>query len=268
MTQTISRLYSSRENAEAAAKELRENGFGDDEINVVAPADRQGTETEAAETPDDGIVASILRGGVPKAHAPAYAEGVHRGETLVSVRVPFGFAGQATGIMAKFSPTEADLPDHGYELPPHDDAAPLSSAFGWPVLSGNPAPLSSLLGWRTLSTRRPPAKPDQELVDDPAPLSKSIGMDVLSDNPAPLSARLGWRLLSDNPAPLSKRLGWRLLSDNPAPLSTSAGWPLLSDDPAPLSRRLGWRLLSNNPTPLSTRLGWRVLLNDRPPTAP
>jgi hypothetical protein len=249
MTQTISRLYGSRSNATAAVEALKSSGF--DTVHMV---------TEAGE----GAVAAA---GVPTAHAPVYAEGVARGETLVSVQAPFGFANAATEILDRHEPIRTDLPDHGYEPPPRDPAAPLSSAWGWPVLSSNPTPLSSFLHWPTLCMRRSPPKSDSALVDDPAPLSGKIGMQVLSDEPAPLSKRFGWRLLSDNPWPLSTRLGWSLLSKNPTPLSSRLGWRTLSDNPAPLSARLGWRVLSDNPTPLSTRFGWRVLSSDPEPAA-
>jgi hypothetical protein len=261
MTQTISRLYSSPDSAADAMAELRSGGFADDAIHLVAPVSHQPTD---AETPDDGIVASILAGGVPTAHAPTYADGIRRGETLVSVRAPFGFAKKAIEILTRFGPVETDLPDDGYEMPPRDPAAPLSSAWGWPVLSNNPTPLSSLLRLPTLCGRRSRPKPDHELIDDPAPFSKRIGMQVLLDNPAILSRRFGWRLLWDNPTPLSTRLGWPALSRERGPLSSQLGLKLLSDNPAPLSRFLGWRVLSDNPAPLSKRFGWRVLSSDPP----
>jgi hypothetical protein len=258
MTQTISRLYSSPASAAAAVEELKNGGFAEEAVRLVAPAPGDA---------DDGIVAAIVAGGVPTAHAPVYADGVRRGETLVSVRAPFGFAVTATEILDRHGPIPTGLPDDGYEPPVRDPAAPLSSAWGWPVLSNNPTPLSSFLHWPTLSTRRSLPKPDSDLVDDPAPLSKKVGMQVLSDEPAPLSKRLGWRLLSDNPWPLSTRLGWTLLSKDPTPLSSRLGWRTLSDNPAPLSARMGWRVLSDNPTPLSTRFGWRVLSSDPEPVA-
>jgi hypothetical protein len=265
MTQTISRLYATRTSAMAAVEDLKTGGFGDDAINVVAPPPPPATDAAPVETPDDTIEASILQAGVPAAHAPIYAEGVRRGETLVSVRAPFGFATRATDILAQHSPTETSLPDDGYERPKGDPATPLSSAMGWKVLSDNPTPLSSFLGWATLSTRRSAPIPDSELVDDPAPFSKRIGMEVLSGKPAILSGHFGWRLLSDNPTPLSTRLGWPVLAKDQNPPPARFGYPLLSDDPAPLSKRFGWRLLSDNPTPLSSRFGWRVLSSDPAP---
>ena len=263
MTQTISRTYSSRDNAAEAVKKLKSTGFADDLVNVVAPPDSNASDFQATETPDDELIASISRGGVVATHAPVYADGIRRGETLVSVRAPFGCAATVTSILEQFSPTETGLGDPGYEVQPRDPAAPLSSACGWRVLIDNPAPLSTWLGWRTLSTGRPSPKLDRDLVDKPAPLSKVVGMPVLSDKPAILSTRFGWRLLLDNPAPLSKRFGWPLLSRDQKPPQTRFGLPLRSDNPAPLSAALGLKLLSSNPAPLSKLFGWRVLSRDK-----
>ena len=266
MTQTISRLYASPSNAASVVSELKESGFDDTAIHVVAPSEIP----PATEAGSDGMAgpvaaAPVIHAPLPEAHAKAYAERVGRGETLVSVVAPFGYATTATTIMDRHDPAAIDLPDPGYEMPVRDPAAPLSSALGWRVLSHDPTPLSSLLRWPTLSARQAmPRKSDRELVDDPAPFSKKVGMEVLSPRPTPLSARFGWRVLLDNPTPLSTRFGWKVLTDQ-APPAKRLGMDLLSDDPAPLSRKLGWRLLSNDPTPLSTWFGWRVLSSDPMP---
>ncbi len=252
MTQTISRIYQVRENADAAATALKKAGFAERGINVVAPA----------EAPDGQILASIRRGGVVATHADVYAEGIKRGETLVSVQAPFGCATLATALLEKHGPTDTGLGEQGYEKAPPDPAAPLSSACGWTVLIDNPAPLSSSLGWSVLSTRRPPRKPDSELVDNPAPFSKTIHKPILTDRPTILSSRFGWRVLLDNPAPLSARFRWPILSKEQKLPPVRFGLRLLSNNPAPLSARLGWKLLSNDPAPLSRFFGMRVLSDD------
>jgi hypothetical protein len=252
MTLTISRSYQVRENADAAAAELRKAGFDKRDINVVAPAG----------APDDEVIERIRQGGVAATQADAYAERIKRGETLVSILAAFGYAVLATDILEKHGPADAGIPEQGYEKTPPDPAAPLSSACGWRVLSNDPAPLSSALGLPLLLKRRQQRKPDSELADDPAPLSKAINMPVLKNRPAILSSRLGWRVLWDDPAPLSKRLGFPVLSKERKLPPARAGVRRLSDNPAPLSSRVGWKLLLNDPAPLSRLLGWRVLSDD------
>lgn len=252
MTLAISRIYHAREDADAAAAELRKAGYDGRDINVVAPA----------EAPDEETLARIREGGVTAAHAEVYAERIKQGETLVSVLASFGYALMATEILEKHGPADTGLPEQGYEKTPPDPAAPLSSAAGWRVLSNDPAPLSSALELPLLLTRQGRRKPDTELVDDPAPLSRAINMPVLTDRPAILSSRLDWRVLWGDPAPLSKRLGLRVLSKEQKLPPARAGVDLLSDNPAPLSSRVGWKLLLNDPAPLSRLLGWRVLSDD------
>ena len=252
MTQTISRLYPARENADAATADLRRAGFGDDIIHVVAPT----------EPPDEQVVASFRRGGVVDSEAEAYGDAIKRGETLVSVQAPFGSAVKALLILQKHGPTDTGVAEPGHAEAPADPATPLSSAFGWRVLSHNPAPLSSLLNLPLLSRRGSPRKPDAELKDDPAPFSKSIGTPVLTEQPTILSSRVRWRVLWDNPAPLSTRLKLPILSKEQKSPRSRFGLPLLSGDPAPLSKLLGLKVLSNDPAPLSRMLGWRVMSDE------
>ena len=252
MTQTISRIYRAREDADAAAAELKKAGFDRRDINVVA----------SAEAPDEEILMRIREGGVTATHAEVYAERIRQGETLVSILAAFGYALLATEILEKHGPVDTGLPEQGYEKAPPDPAAPLSSAAGWRVLSNDPAPLSSALGLPLLLKRQRRQRPDSELIDNPAPLSKAINMPVLKDRPAILSSRFGWRVLLGDPAPLSRRLGMPVLSKEQKLPPVRGGVPLLSDNPAPLSSRVGWRVLLNDPAPLSRLLGWRVLSDD------
>ena len=250
MTQTISRTYRSPADAEAAVDELKRTGFSERAIGTVPPA------PHAAE---DSILQSITGAGVAPSHAKVYADALRHGETLVSIRAPFGFAALATSVLEKFHPTETGLGEQGYEKAPPDPAAPFSSACGWPVLSDNPAPLSSALGWHVLSERQSKRVSDAGLVHSPAPFSRMLGLKLLIDKAAPLSSRIGFKLLWDNAAPLSRRLGLRVLSGEQTMPEKRFGLQLLSNDPAPLSSRLGLKLLSDNPAPFSSWLGWRIL---------
>ena len=282
MTQTLSRSYASPENAAEAASQLKRAGFT--EIHVVSPPQHPhphphtdtdtdtstntstgtdaGTHTEPAAPADDQLHAAVAQGGLRQPHAAAYADRVRQGETLVTVQAPFRYAGLATSILDRYSPSDTGLGDQGYEKAPPDPAAPFSRAIGWPVLSHNPTPLSSWLGWPTLTTSAPLPKPRHDLIDDPAPFSKKIGMPVLAGDPAILSKKFGWRTLWHDPTPFSKLIGWSPLAKQQTPPPKRLGLPLLSGDPAPLSSRFGWKLLSNDPAPFSRLFGWRVLSDD------
>ena len=243
----ISRLYTTAEDATAAARGLREAGLQEAWIQVI----------RGAASPD-----SLIAAGVSPARAPHHAERLSQGAALVVVDAPLGTGATATRVLERAGPGDADGPPETFvRRPPRDPAAPLSSALQIPVLLPDPAPFSAWLGWRLLS-------------EDPAPLSARLGHKTRSDDPAPLSSRLGWRLLSPHPAPLSARLGWRTRLPKAAPLSDWLGKPTLSDQAAPLSRWLGLRVLSpraraaprrlpRDPAPFSSLLGLPVLLKNR-----
>ena len=258
MTQTIARLYRSHDTAMAAVDALKQHGFSDESIHLVAPPPAPETTSEegTAASPDRASISaepdltSILAAGVSPVQAPIYAEGIRRGEVLVAVQPLFGFAHSATTILDSFDPVAVAVPEEPASVAAHDAAAPLSSALGWKVLSSDPTPLSTWLKWRTL-------KPE------PGASRVLEGIRKQSSDAAPLSNKLGMSVLSPKAAPLSERFGWRVLLDNPAPLSTWRNWRVLSDNPAPLSNWRGWRLLSDNPTPLSSLLGWPTLLNKK-----
>lgn len=253
MTETISRIYASRQNADAAVAGLLKAGFADSAIDLVALSDEPGAD----------VAAQIAAGGVADTHVDALAEAVRRGETLVSIRAQFGTGALATRTLQRHRPTQIELPDKGYAQQPGDPAAPLSAALGWPLLSRDPAPLSSAFGLSVLTKSRPMERGGSPRPDNPAPFSRMIGQPVLTNTPAPLSSATGARVLWDDPAPLSERLHVPVLTgqsksavragmgqpDRPAPFSGLFGLKLLLNDPAPLSRLFGLRVLSDEPKP-------------------
>ena len=262
MTQIISRSYERREDAEAAAEELRKAGYDGRDVNLVGP----GPDGAGGAAGED-LLARIKQGGVVGGHADTYAERIGRGETLVSVVAHFGYALQATTILEKHGPAHTGLPEQDYERMPPDPAAPLSSKMGWRVLLDDPAPLSRALRLPLLTRRQGPRRADVTLVDDPAPFSRAIKQPVLTERPTILSSRFGWRVLLGDPAPLSRRTGMPVLSKEQSPPPARMGLPLLSDNPAPLSSLLGLRVLSQEPAPLSRLFKWRVL-EDEPKAGP
>jgi hypothetical protein len=256
MPVTVTRIYDSQEKAQKAADELKKFTTAS-QVHVVNPGGQDAASLE-------GTLAAT---GMSAGSARLYAEAVGRGRSVVTVAPMFGSAGRATEVLDSAGPVDThitDVPDTAERRPRAqagatgsvtvaDPAAPLSSKFGWEVLSDKPTPLSTKFGWRLLS-------------DDPTPLSSKLGWRLLSENqksraslirdPAPLSTKFGWQVLSNDPTPLSRKFGWRVLSDDPTPLSTKFGWRLLSENQKPRAS------LIRDPAPLSRWLGLPVLLNE------
>ena len=215
MAQIIARLFSSPSNAAAAAKDVQDYRFGDNEVFTIegAPGGSH-----------DDLVAQIAQAGVAKTDAPAYAEKVQAGATLIVVHAPFGSAKKATVLLDRHQPLPAVVAAAPLAPPiRYDKAAPLSSIYQWPTLFNNPAPLSSFWNLPILSSFS---------------FSKAAGRSELSDEPAPFSSWLKLRTLSDDPAPLSNWFKFPTLK----PAATSRN--NLINDPAPLSRWLGIATLS------------------------
>jgi hypothetical protein len=231
----ISSFFSSGEHAQAAIAALKRNGFRPSLIRVV---DNAGGPV-AAET--------LRTKGVPVARAPAYAARINAGDTLLIVEAPFGSAAIATRILQRAPGADAPPPPVTHEPYEEDNAAPLSTAFGLPILSSDPIPFSRFWNMPVLSSPHAPEKSFgmKLLSDDPVPLSSAIGMPVLSAKAAPLSSALGLKVLAARAAPLSAMLGLKVISDNAAPFSAALGLKVLSHDPAPLSRLLGLKVLSD-----------------------
>ncbi len=231
MPQPLARIYGSQATASDVVKQLNERGLSGDAVCLIT-----GSDTDA--------LGSITAAGVPSAHAKIYSEAVGRGEALVLVNPPFGYARAATDVLDSHQSVAVDLPEAPAATKPGsaatksassavawDSATPLSSWFGWRVLSDKPTPLSTYFGWSVLKTE-PSTSTTLESVrkqsNDPGPLSRMLGWPLLSSKPAPLSEKLGWKVASPKAAPLSEKLGWRLLLDSPTPLSSRLGWPTLS----------------------------------------
>lgn len=249
----VSRFYQTHETAEAAAAELMQAGFDRGCINVVAPAG----------LPDAQVLAAIRNGGVEAGHARVYATAVQGGETLVSVRPPFGCAAAVTDILHKHAPTSTGMAEQAFKKPVPVIGAPLSAKAGMPLLLDDPAPLSALLSLPVVLPSPPsPRVPSRSHADNPAPFSELLPGPVLTDRPAILSSLAGMPLLSDAPAPLSASLKLPTLTKS-KPLTNRSGGRHRPDNPAPFSRLLGLKLLARDASPFSKVLGVRVL-SDKP----
>ena len=239
----ISRLFQTAASAEEAAQKLRQSGF--EHVELLSGS--------------GGDATALQRRGITHDQATRLAERLAAGAALVIVDAPFGTGVAATEILDEAGPSDA-VADAGedtlayHHRPTHDNAAPLSSALGLPVLSGSAAPLSRLLGLATLTRRQSPGPKSlglPTLSDNPAPLSSALHVGTLAGKAAPLSSSIKLPLLSRKAAPLSSAIKMNVLASNPAPLSTAAGWKTLSKEAAPLSRLLGLPVLSGDKTHLS-----------------
>lgn len=127
MPSPVTRLYATSQQAADAVRELQAWGYSTSQINVV-PAATAGADRDA-------IVRAIMSGNVLKGDAVRYAEHVLHGRTLVSVGTIFGRGAEARTVLDNFDPVSAGFEESGYELSPGwDEATPLSSALGLPVL--------------------------------------------------------------------------------------------------------------------------------------
>jgi stress response protein YsnF len=75
-------LFDNPRDAQAAAQELRDTGFSGNDIRDSHAAGGAGMGTAAG-----GLVDALIGTGVPEGDANIYAEGVHRGGSLLSVQV-------------------------------------------------------------------------------------------------------------------------------------------------------------------------------------
>ncbi len=185
MSAEISRMYGSREQAENAVAELREEGF--DEIFVVSKPEGGASIEE--------IAGQIAKGFVPMSEARIYAAGVANGGTLVTVHAAFGSGMKATRIMESFETIDSGLPQPAPETY-WDEATPMSSALHMPVLLEDAAPFSRF--WSITP-----------LADHNFSLSGMFGLPMTSSEPG--DSRWGFPFLSGNPTPLSSMLGLPVL---------------------------------------------------------
>lgn len=190
MSFQITRMFGSAANANAAADELREEGFSD--IFVVTPP-------TASDVPLSAIAAQIAQGRILLADAKVYAQGVAKGGSLVTVYAPFGAGQLATNILESHGtiPSGISEPKLGSMW---DEAAPLSSIIYTPTL-----------------------------LDDPTPMSKVMGVSTLTSSDCSMSGMLGLPLLTRGEMGDRGRLGISYLMNNPAPLSSLLGLPLLKE---------------------------------------
>jgi len=183
----VTRMYQSTAQATDAVAALKLNGYPDDQITVVMPAESSS---------NDRVMAAIMAGHVLRADAAIYAAGIARGRSLVIVRAVFGMGAKACVILDGFDPVDSGVAGDSEPFAGWDEAAPLSSALSLPLLSRNPTPFSSFWNLpvlsrnaRTINTLFP------ALSSGAAPFSAMLGLPLISGNAAPFSSMLGLPLL-------------------------------------------------------------------------
>ncbi len=243
MTIPVVRVYEKAKQAQDAVAELKQGGFADDLVLLLTPG------LEGVDDSTETISKAITIGSSLGDDAELCAESLRQGRSVVVALAPFGRGLPTAKILDSHKPIPTEV-ERAKRPTARDGAAewergaPLSSAFGLPILSRNdPAPLSDALWIKTLSkgrsfeSMRPLTRPDWTF-------SSSFGMKLLSHDPAPLSKLLGIKTLSSKKQSWTRSFGIPMLSSNAAPLSSLLGIPLLSTKAAPFSSMLGLRLLS------------------------
>lgn len=192
MSQTISRMYASHDQALKVAHDLRTHRL--DRFESVHVVSRDDDPNAGA----DAIAASIMKGYVLKSHAKVYAEGIRRGGALVTVHAPFGTAVAAMQILDQHGPIDAGVAEPEDRLPAWDDATPVSSALRIPVLLPDNATFARFWNIPALAKR-------------PRTSSEALGIRELSQSSGAFTGTFGMALLSNKATPLSSMFGLPVL---------------------------------------------------------
>ena len=254
MTSAVVRMYETDKQARKAVAMLKEGGFAEGLIHLVRPSPEGAA--ESSETLSNLLkVGKLLRGDTK-----VYAEAIKKGRSIVIVEAPFGQAQGAIEILEDLDPIPLVVE------PKTPSATASASGAGSAATWVDAAPLSSALGFRVLSVGHRPT-PFSEIVGF-KPLSEGFSWGppyfrLLKLHDSGFSALFGLKLLNDDPAPLSSYLGLKTLADDPHLGEDEFTRPLVSWDPATLSSKLDFKVLSTNPAPLSSALGFRVLSGPR-----
>lgn len=106
MTTILTRLYTSADEASAAAGSLLENGFAARDVDIVNPPVLREDSTSA----DTGSISdSIMAAGAFKSVASACAARVAGGDSAVIVRATFGMAKKGSKLLDDHNPIDAAL---------------------------------------------------------------------------------------------------------------------------------------------------------------
>jgi len=203
MSQTICRVYTTRRKADAAAAELRLNGYRT--VDVFGDA-------EGAPLAADAHVTAMMRAGVARHLAGEYAALIGAGNAVVAVYAAFGRALMAERVMNDHDPLDLSPPRRARE-PMFDEATPMSNILGIKPLSEGKLPFESMTGISSLASNWT--------------FSGMFGLGFGRAKPAPFSSMLGLPTLTGKATPFSSATGMKMLTDDPTPLSSKLGMPVL-----------------------------------------
>jgi hypothetical protein len=203
MSQTICRVYATRRKADAAAAELRLNGYGT--VDVFGDA-------EGAASTADAHVTAMMRAGVARHLAGEYAALIGAGNAVVAVYAAFGRALMAERIMQEHDPLGLSPPRRASE-PMFDDATPMSNILGIKPLSEGKLPFESMTGIPSIASNWT--------------FSGLFGLGVGKPRPSPFSSMFGLPTLTKSATPLSSMTGMKMLTEGATPLSSAVGMAVL-----------------------------------------
>jgi hypothetical protein len=187
-------MYRSAEQATAAVRQLHEEGFTPDLVDLVTASSSPASASGA-----DPVVAAIVGGYVLKRHAVVYAEAVRRGAAVVIVRAPFSYGGDAIEILDSCGPIDTGIVERVDDYAGWNEATPLSSILWMPLLTKGSSGFSSFWNLPVLTRAG-------------RTLCSRLGIGELSASATSLSGGLGLPLLSRGAAPLSSALKIPLLA--------------------------------------------------------
>jgi hypothetical protein len=184
MTTLITGLFQDHEAGLSAANDLKRRSFAEDDVRYVTATSNYFAGSGEASSWEAALLASLRRDGLSEADAAVHVTGVANGGALVTVRAQFGEAARAIRIVRSFAPGEF----HTYvatDFSGAHDPAPISWAFGLPVLTKTMSPFSEFFGLPMLAAAK--AKGKWLLINTAAPLSAALGLPTLAGGAAPLS---------------------------------------------------------------------------------
>jgi hypothetical protein len=192
MTEIISRLYATRTTAEAAVEALVDFHFDRSLIFVVGPPQTAPVSDSDRASALEALANQLMKGWVLKSRARIYAEEILEGGVVVTVHAYFGRAQTAGEMLDDAGPVPSRVVEPERVYLDYEEAAPLSSTLGLPVLSdshssfsrffslpilaGSHGTLSGLLGLSLLTKAKSS--------------SSSFGLPLLSKGSTPLSSLL------------------------------------------------------------------------------